>query len=63
MNDTIVKLELSVQQLNTVLTGLTKLTIEQGLETFDSVQKQATQQLGEPSSKGPAGPLASKVIN
>jgi hypothetical protein len=54
-------LELTVQQLNVVLSGLVKLPIEVGLQTFDEVQKQAQQQLGEPTNA--QGPLANKIIN
>lgn len=64
MNEQKVTLELSIPQLNTILSGLVKLPIEVGLETFQAVQQQANQQLGQPSSNTPpAGPLSSKVIN
>ena len=63
MNEQKVTLELSIPQLNTILSGLIKLPIEVGLETFQAVQQQAQQQLGQPNSTTPSGPLASKVIN
>lgn len=63
MSEQKVTLELNVQQLNTVLGGLVKLPIEVGLETFQVVQQQANQQLGQPNSTTPSGPLSSKVIN
>jgi hypothetical protein len=43
-------LELTVQQLNVVVSALVKLPIEVGLQTFDEVQKQAQQQLGQPTN-------------
>jgi hypothetical protein len=42
-------LELTVQQLNVVLSGFVKLPIEIGLQTFEQVQPQAQKQLGKPS--------------
>jgi hypothetical protein len=63
MNEQKVTLELNIQQLNTILGGLIKLPIEVGLDTFQTVQQQANQQLGQPSSTTPSGPLSSKVIN
>lgn len=58
-----VSLKLSVNQLNVVLSGLIKLPIEIGLETFQLVQQQAQQQLGSPSSaQVPPGPMGSKVV-
>ena len=55
-----VKLELTIQQLNAIIAGLAKLSIEVGLETFNEVQKQAQAQLGQPSNV--QGPLADKVV-
>ena len=55
-----VSLELTINQLNTVLAGVVKLPIEAGLETFNTIQQQAQQQLGAPTSA--QGPLADKVI-
>lgn len=55
-----VKLELTVAQLNTVLAAIVKLPIEVGLQTFDEVQKQAHQQLGQPTNA--SGPLADKIV-
>jgi hypothetical protein len=63
MNEQKVTLELTIQQLNTILGGLVKLPIEVGLDTFQAVQQQAQQQLGQPTSNTPEGPLSSKVIN
>jgi hypothetical protein len=63
MNEQKVTLELTIQQLNTILGGLVKLPIEVGLDTFQAVQQQAQQQLGKPTSNTPEGPLSSKVIN
>ena len=55
-----VTLKLSVQHLNVVLSGLIKLPIEVGLETFNVIQQQAQAQLGSPNTA--QGPLADKVI-
>ena len=63
MNEQKVTLELTILQLNTILGGLIKLPIEVGLDTFQAVQQQAQQQLGQPGSTTPPGPLSSKVIN
>ena len=54
-----VTLELNINQLNAVIAGLAKLSIEAGLEAFQVVQKQANEQLNQQ----PQGPLADKVIN
>jgi hypothetical protein len=53
-----VTLELNVNQLNVVLSGLAKLPIEVALEAFNTVQQQASSQLGQPK-----GPLSDKVMN
>jgi hypothetical protein len=57
-----VTLTLTVNQLNTVLAGIIKLSIEMGLETFQVVQQQANQQLGIPNTQAPNGPLGNKVV-
>lgn len=63
MADT-VTLNLSINQLNVVLSGLAKLPIEIGIETFTEVQKQAQAQLGDPSSNAlPGGSLPSGKLN
>jgi hypothetical protein len=54
-----VKLELTIEQLNIVMLGLSKLPLETVLITFTEVQKQADAQL---RASSPAGPLADKVI-
>ncbi len=56
-----VKLELTIQQLNIVLTGVSKLPIEIGLSTFDEIRKQVDSQTN--SSRAPEGPLSNRVIN
>ena len=58
-----VTLELSINELNVVLTGLAKLPIEQGLETFTAVRNAAEAQLNQQPNEGPPpeGPLADKV--
>ena len=61
MNEQQVTLQLTVNQLNTVLMGIVKLPIEVGMETFQTVQQQAEQQLGKPTV-APQGPLGNKVV-
>lgn len=63
MEDRTVAIDLNIQQLNTVLVGLSKLSIEVGLDTFNNIQKQANEKLKPPQGAGPEGPLADKVLN
>lgn len=60
--DKTAQIELTVQQLNIVLVGLSKLPIEAALDTFNAVNRQAQEQFGAPSN-APQGPLQDKVIN
>ena len=55
-----VKLELTIDNLNVVLAGLSKLPLEISMATFMEVRKQAETQLDQ---QKPEGPLASKVVN
>ena len=55
-----VTLNLTINQLNTVLAGVVKLPIEVGLEAFNVIQQQAQSQLGAPNTA--QGPLSDKVI-
>jgi hypothetical protein len=63
-----ITLNLTINQLNIVLSGVVKLPIEMGLETFNAIQQQANQQLGAPTGNQPvagspiSGALANKVI-
>lgn len=58
-----VTLGLTVNQLNTIMLGLSKLPIEIGLETFEIVNLQAKEQLGAPGQQQmPQGPLGNKVM-
>lgn len=45
-----VTLSLDINQLNIILSGVAKLPIEMGIETFTEIQKQAQSQLGDPNS-------------
>lgn len=56
-----VNLVLTVNQLNLVLAALAKLPLEAVLETFQTLQQQANEQLGPPASNL-SGPLADKVV-
>lgn len=59
-----VTLKLDVNKLNVIISGLIKLPIEMGLETFTEVQKQAQAQLGDPSSQTlPASALPGNKLN
>jgi len=55
-----VKLELTIDQLNIVMLGLSKLPLETVLATFTEVQRQADAQL---RAQRPEGPLSDKVVN
>lgn len=55
-----IKLELNVNQLNVILTGLAKLPLEMSLETFTYVRQQADAQV---NPNKPEGPLSNKVLN
>ena len=55
-----VTLELTIQELNVVLAGIAKLSLEVGLDTFNTVQQQARAQLGQPTNV--EVPLADKVV-
>lgn len=57
----LVTLKLDINQLNMVLSGVAKLPIEMGIETFTEIQKQAQSQLGDPNSNSlPASALGQK---
>jgi hypothetical protein len=56
-----ITVELNLQQLNTILSGLAKLPLEQSMETFTTVRQQAEAQVN--SQEVPSGPLADKVLN
>ena len=43
-----VTITLNMNQLNVVMAGIAKLTIESGIETFNVIQQQAQQQLSAP---------------
>jgi hypothetical protein len=55
-----IKIEVNLNQLNTILAGLAKLPLEASLETFTIVRQQADQQVQQ---NRPEGPLADKVVN
>lgn len=61
--ENLVKLEVTVNDLNVMLAGIVKLPIEVGLATFNSINQQAEKQLGKPSSNQLQGPLSNKVLN
>jgi hypothetical protein len=61
-NEQKVNLNLSIQQLNTVMSAIVKLPIEVGLDTFNTIQHQAQQQLGDPTNKS-KNSLDDKIIN
>lgn len=55
-----VTLEVNINQLNTILSGVVKLPIEIGLEVFNLIQQQAQAQLGP--MQQPTEPPADSVI-
>ncbi len=57
-----IKLELTVQQLNVVISGLMKLPMEVAMTTFAEVQKQADTQLNV-NREAIGGSLSDKVLN
>ena len=50
----IMKLDLSLQEVNTLLTGLGRLPYEAVFELVDKVKGQAAPQLNQPASPAPA---------
>jgi hypothetical protein len=61
-NEQKVNLNLSIQQLNTVMGAIVKLPIEVALDVFNTIQQQAQQQLGDSANRS-KNPLADKIIN
>jgi hypothetical protein len=61
MNEQKLTFQFDNQQFNIIMSGLAKLPIEMGLETFEWMKEQAKQQL-ESSVEAPKDPLSSKVI-
>lgn len=59
-----IKLEVSVNQLNVILSGLAKLPLESSLDTFSFVRQQAEEQVKNMQKEAPPeGPLSNKVVN
>jgi hypothetical protein len=54
------KLELSLQEVNTLLTGLGRLPYEAVFELVDKIKNQAAPQLNQPVNAAPVAPEASK---
>lgn len=57
----IVKLEVTIGELNAILMGLTEVKLGQALSAWAKVNQQAEQQLGKQNSNL-SGPLADKVL-
>ena len=55
-----IKIEVTLNQINTILSGLAKLPLEMSLETFTIVRQQADAQVQKESSESP---LSSKILN
>lgn len=51
--DTIITLELNIAQINVLLTGLGKLPLESGIEVFQLVRKQVTDQVQQSQDSQP----------
>ena len=56
-----VKLEITVNELNAVLMGLTEVKLGQALSAWAKINQQAEQQLGKQNANV-SGPLADKVL-
>lgn len=61
--DNTIKIEVTLNQLNVILSGLAKLPLGESLETFSVVRQQADQQIQPASGQRPDGPLSNKIIN
>ena len=57
-----VTLEVTIDELNIIISGVAKLPIEMGLATFRKVDEQARQQLTAQNNPSEV-PLASNVVN
>lgn len=62
MQNNTIKLEVSLDELNVIMSGVIKLPIEVGLNVFNKIDQQAKQQLNA-NNPAPTGPLANKVVN
>lgn len=60
--ETRVKLEINVNELNAILQGLLEIKLGAALSAWTTINKQAEQQLGKPQV-APQGPLSNKIIN
>jgi hypothetical protein len=61
MNEEVqLNLQLNINQINVVLTGLGKLPLESSLQTFETIHKQVNDQMQKENQ--PEGPLKDKVI-
>lgn len=58
-----VTLELTVDQLNVVMAGLSELPLRVSRGVFQFIQMEASKQIGSQVSAPPEGPLADKVVN
>lgn len=58
-----VTLELTVEQLNVVMAGLSELPLRVSRGVFQFIQVEASKQLGAQVGNQPEGPLADKVVN
>lgn len=54
----IINLSFDINSVNIILTGISKLPIEMGLNVFNSIHKQVNDQLNQETS----GPLKDKII-
>ncbi len=57
----IVKLEVTVNELNAILMGLTKVELGLAISAWAKINQQAEQQLGK-QNNNLSGPLANKVL-
>ena len=58
--DKILNLQLNINQINIILSGLGKVPLETALQTFETIHKQVGEQM-QPE-QAPQGPLTDKVV-
>jgi len=63
MNEQKLTFEFTSQQYSIIMSGLAKLPIEIGLETFEWMKDQAKQQLERAMTTTPSSPLVGKTFN
>ena len=55
-----VKIELTMEHLNVMMSALSELPIKNAINTFMEIQSQIDKQLSKPNAEGP---LSNKIVN